>query len=119
MTETLNITTMIGVPVSTTVGGSLLTDTATNYKTDDNGNVTESKLAPKGVIASSLVTTGTTGSYIYQEVSEKKTLEEIAAEVDTTQAYVQSLSDEELEAALIKLGQLESDTSSNINIKTL
>lgn len=119
MTETLYVTTMIGVPIASTAGSSILTDTATNYKTDDDGEVTESKLEPKGVIASSLVTSATTGSYIFQEASEKKTLEEIAREVSTTQAYVESLSDEELEAALIRLGELESDQSSKNATKSL
>lgn len=119
MTDTLFVTTMIGVPIVSTAGSSILTDTATNYKTDDDGNVTESKLVPKGVIASSLLTTGTTGSYIAQEASEKKVLAEISAQVDTTQAYVESLSDEDLEALLIGLGELEQPNSSIDNTKTL
>ena len=39
MTDTLNVTTMIGVPIATSASGILLTDTATAYETDKEGNV--------------------------------------------------------------------------------
>ena len=115
MTDTLNVTTMIGVPIATSASGILLTDTATAYETDKEGNVTESKLKPWGVVASSAAMSFTTAAYVVQETAEKKTL----AEINQAQAYVQSMSDEELEEALIRLGQLEAPESSNMDTKTL
>lgn len=115
MTDTLNVTTMIGVPVATSASGIFLTDTATAYETDKEGNVTESKLKPKGVIASSAAMTFTTAAYVIQETEEKKTL----AEINQAQEVVESMSDEELENALIALELLEAPESSDINTKTL
>ena len=112
----LNITTLCLEVLGTTGGIAVSAHTALDPKHDSNGKIEKVDINPGGAIASALATTATTGSAIYQECSERKVMEEINA----AEAYVESLPDEQLEAMLAQIGDLEeSATNNKVNQKRI
>ena len=84
------------IETATVAGATGLTaKTAVKIEKDEAGNATGILVnKKKAAIGATLSTTASSGTYMFQEASYQNTLREI----NSAQAYVESLSDEELEA---------------------
>ena len=91
-----------------TVGGAttLTAKTAVKYEKDDKGNKTAVLVDKKRTTLGTIIcTSATTATYGFQQQS----LNNVLADVQSAQSYVESMSDEELEQALIELDLLEAN----------
>lgn len=104
------------IETATVAGATGLTaKTAVKIEKDEAGNATGILVnKKKAAIGATLSTTASSGTYMFQEASYQNTLREI----NSAQAYVESLSDEELERTLIALDQLDPEVISQ-EAKTL
>lgn len=93
------------IETATVAGATASTGkTAVKIERNENGEATGILVnKKKAIIGTTLGTTATSGTYAFQEASYQNTIRN----VDAAQAYVQSMSDEELERTLIALDQLE------------
>lgn len=81
---------------------------------DDNGKATGFLLnKKKAVVSTTIGVSASAATYVGQEVSYDKTLEEVSS----ARAYIESMSEEELTTALTALGELEENTTTNIQKK--
>jgi hypothetical protein len=98
------------IETATVAGATGLTaKTAVKIEKDEAGNATGILVnKKKAAIGATLSTTASSGTYMFQEASYQNTLREI----NSAQAYVESLSDEELERTLIALDQLDPEVIS-------
>ena len=98
------IETIISAAKTATIGGATAATakTAVQIERDENGNAVNMYVNKKrATTAFGLSSTATSATYGGQEASYQQTINEL----NNAQAYVHSMSDEELEQTLIALGE--------------
>lgn len=97
---------------STFAGAGLYTSSSlgTTYKTDDKGNITETKLKPVGMTTAVGLASTTTVAPFENASSYNHTMDT----VKNASAYVESMSDEQLIAALQALDMLDVENPEQI-----
>ena len=97
-----------------TVAGATATTgvTAVKLERDNDGELQNIVINKKRtIIGTTLGSAATTATGVYHEVNERNVL----AEVNAAQAYVESMSEEELEQTLIALNALEPKKIESVN----
>lgn len=81
---------------------------------DESGKCTGLLLNKKKIaVGTTIGVVASAATYVGQEASYDKTLEEVSS----ARAYIESMSEEELTTALTALGELEENTTTNIQKK--
>lgn len=105
-TTSLSPTTTYAMPTTTALG-------STDFTLNDDGSINKSHAA------TTLGSTGTVASTTLFEEAEHEAVLRKYTNACVTERYIESLSDEEIESALEKLGLLEEKFNENSTIKTI